>query len=1412
MSAVTRDWNPTPEQELAISTTGTDLLVTASAGSGKTKVLVERVIDRVLGAGGRPPLDVDQFLVVTFTEAAALQMRERVAAAIRERLAVADSGADAGSPLPPHLLTHLRRQNALIGRAAISTLHSFCLGICRRHFHQLDLDPAFDVLSEEEAALLGTEVLEEVFEHRYEAADPAFLELVEAYGGERGDGGLRETVLRLHQFSRSHPDPDGWLDRSAGAFEVPPHVLLTATTHGQGFLKHLRIALKECENWLVLAERLAGDPDGPRAYAATLADDRRRLKRLRKSYDPASGEPVPWSDLGTALVEARQFDRLPSVRSAGGETDKSRQRALLLKETARNLREGAKKGLERLDEVLAGRAEADLRQDLERLAGPMRALTRLVADFETAYRQAKESRGVVDFNDLEHLCLRVLGTREHPPGLSPTAAALELRERYTEVLVDEYQDTNGVQEAILSLVSTGRNRFMVGDAKQSIYRFRLADPQLFIHKERDYQSVRATGPTGPGASREPADLPSGPPDGRKIVLSHNFRSRKPILDAVNFVFRQVMWDEAEMEIDYHAGDPERGEPGVELIYGAGDSYGPPGTEGPAVELHLVTHAPSADGSSDGSGAATGEAGDTEEDAPTRDASAPAPDDVAALEREAHIIARRIREIVGQELVYDARLKDGPNRGYRLAAYRDIVILMRSMSGLANRVLDVLNANGIPAHAQLNTGYFAATEVELVLSLLRLIDNPRQDIPLAAVLRSPIVGLDEVELARIRLADRTGDYYRSVEAYLKGPSDEGAPHPDPDLADRLRSFLRRLDAWRTAARRGPLADLVWRLYHETGYYAYAGGLPGGRQRQANLRTLHDRARQFDQFSRQGLVRFLRFIDRLREEEGDLGPPPALGEGEDVVRLMSIHRSKGLEFPIVFVANLGKRFNLVDAAAELICHRELGFGPLVVDVARRVKYPSLPHWATARQVERDAIAEELRILYVAMTRARDHLILVGGARKLDQKLAYWCLAAGGGSAGGASGTGGGGDGDTDRGRLPTAVITSARTSLDWLVPAVSRHPHGSVLHQAAGLREVDPGEADLREAGLEPAPGNSLPPWASDPSRWSVRLWDTAEHGLFEALPLGPETGHAEAADQSLDWSRIARREPLPAIATGAITDALDWVYPYRYLSERPAKVVPTELKRLLDDVDREEAVSGIPSIPASPEAPGPRAAAAGGLAALRPAFLEDEPAPVAPTVRGQATHLLLQHVDLGGRLDLEHLARLVGSLIEREIMTPAQGEAADVRAVARFFETDLGRRLVANRDRVRRELPFTLSLPLHEIYPDPRPRSEADADDHETVFIQGIIDVVILDEADGLTVLDFKTDRVTAEEAPARAESYRWQMGLYRRAVSEIWRHPVRSVVIYFLTPGVAVEVNDVACRSTRSPRPSPEGAGPHPRS
>ncbi|QJC54376.1 helicase-exonuclease AddAB subunit AddA [Paenibacillus albicereus] len=1314
----------TDDQWAAVSARGGDVLVAAAAGSGKTAVLVERIIRMI-----SEDADVDQLLVATFTKAAAAEMKERIRAALEAAL---EREPDS---------EHLRRQLALLGRASITTLHSFCLDVIRRYYPMIGLDPGFRVANETEGELLRLEVLDELFEERYAASDKdggRFLELADRYGGEKSDEPLYRLVQELHGFSRSQPWPDDWLRGMAAAFRVQEPSELEATPWLSALAADLRLSLDGASAALSEALELAGAPGGPAAYADTLRDDLLLVSSVRESVLTR-----PWDEWRDAWQLAGSFGRLKAAR-ASDEADP------LLQERAKELRAEAKGIVEELGKELFSRPAADYVRELRELAPLLETLAELVVEFDRRYRVAKRRKGLLDFGDLEHDCLAILrGEGSSPERAVPSAAALDYRRQFREVLLDEYQDTNRVQEAIVELLTgtpadppeqKGGRRFMVGDVKQSIYRFRLAEPDLFLAKYRRF-------------GRGDAD------EGRRIDLARNFRSRSEVVDGVNAVFRALMRESvAEMDYDRSA----------ELVLGA--SYPEPEPRDAfAVELALIDRergAAASEAHAAGEGADGAEAGQREEAA-----------DLQTAQLEARYIARRLLDLHAEGYgVHDGR------GGTRPMAWRDVVILLRATKSWAPVLMEELQAAGIPAYAELGSGYFDAVEVDVMLSALRVADNPFQDIPLAGILRSPMFGLTAEELALIRIVGGPGPYY---EAVVRTADHLLAPQ---ELRAKLSAFLGSLDEWRDAARQGSLADLIWRIYSETGYYDWAGGLPAGAQRQANLRALHERARQFEAGTARGLFRFLRFMDRMRENGGDLGTAGALGEGEDVVRIMSIHKSKGLEFPVVFVAGLGKKFNQQDVSSPFLLHKDLGFGPKFVDPELRLSYPTLPCLAIRRRMRMEMQAEELRVLYVALTRPKEKLVLVGTVDDAVRQVERWNSSVGA------------------DGGLSDYRIAAARRFLDWLGPLAGFASISGELQQAshAALSAPAGQSEETAKPGPSADPAPAAFPDAAARREASFSSWKT---GILPYYVLGGQAAAgaepAAAPDRTAERQAALHAVPLqPGGWEREVERRLSWRYPHAEASRVAAKTSVTELKRLRGDAARgEDAVpmdsgpfvepggsltarSGSAGAPsgAVPAAAPPPSASLGEEAALRlrrPKFMEQRGMTAAD--KGTAVHALLQHVPLDAPLPERAVEDTLARLVLKRILTEEQAESADVEAAKAFFAGPLGKRLLA-ADRVWRELPFSCLMPAREAFPDAGLEAAG-----EPVLLQGVIDC-LFEEAGRLVLCDFKSDRVPSGQFERAASRHRFQLGLYRRAVEQALGRRVAEVQVYFLRGGQAVRL------------------------
>ena len=1310
----------TEDQWKAISLRGGNMLVAAAAGSGKTAVLVERIIRQVTDTAH--PLDVDRMLVATFTKAAATEMRQRIRAALDKEVLQRPEDE------------RLRRQLALLGQASITTLHSFCLEVIRRYYSLIPLDPGFRIASENESRLLRQEILEELFEEKYgeeeERDSKQFHRLMNWFGGERSDDAAIVLVERLYHFARSHPWPEHWLRQTAAHFEAANGAALQNTPWVSYIMQDIRVSLEGMEALLQQGIDTARLPGGPAAYADSLNED---LELIHQLQDAVMQQP--WTELYLTFQNAG-FGKLKAVRKEGIDPN--------LQETVKQLRENAKKSLADLKTSFFGRTPDEFAQELREAAPLMSELAELVIRFSNKYQQEKQRRGWVDFSDLEHYALQILrDPASVPDHVQPSAAALEYQERFDEVMLDEYQDTNSVQEQLIRLISRQEqgNRFMVGDVKQSIYRFRLAEPGLFMEKYHTYTE----------------DWQS---EGRRIDLSRNFRSRQQVVDAVNMIFRQVM-NEKVSEIRYD----ER----AELVAGA--KYPPGEEQAYAPEFWLIDRA---------GAERTADAEDTAE-LPVSSAADEAELEAARLEAQA--IAARVREMVSPDgrplMIYDKSVD-----GLRPAEYRDMVILLRSVSIWAPMIVEELQLLGIPAYSDLEQGYFEAVEVDIMLSLLEIIDNPQQDIPLASVLRSPIVGLNEDELAAIRLFGKDLSYY---EAMLLA-AEQTAEHPGSWNSKLLR-FIEQLSNWRAWAREEELGELIWRIYRETGYVDWLGGLPGGIQRQNNLRILYDRARQFERStSSRGLFRFLRFIRRLKDNGGDLGSAVS-GTQENAIRVMTIHKSKGLEFPVVFLAGMSKMFNMQDLNASFLMHKELGFGPKFVDEDTRVSYPMLPNLAIRRQALNELLAEEMRVLYVALTRPRDKLIMIGTVRGLDKKISAWSQIQ-----------------NSDQLELPDHLLARGRSYLDWLGPAMMRH------RSAAIFRERN-----------EAAAGPYSDCLVADPSDWQIRIIDSRELRITDE---NDELSYAGPRENDPKWQALQEKTEVTLSQIHdhldtdtedwqrVVYDRLSWQYPYENAVHTPAKTTVSELKRQLatedaPDADLWEGIWNLQPLlnsftkhnaesdhtALSTSSSQPREAANndtvedmttynqtspsslyhdGTLKLQRPKFMEKRG--LSGAERGTAYHTMMQRIPLhAGPVDAALVDQVREQLVELQILTQPEAKAVKTSDITAFFTSELGQRLIRS-EWVRREMAFSYGIPVNE--------------QNDIMLTQGIVDCLFREN--GRTILiDYKTDRIAAHEGGLESleQRYRLQLELYAQAVQESLGQQVDELWLYFFDGATAVRLH-----------------------
>lgn len=1122
----------TNEQQAAIDSRGQTLLLSAAAGSGKTAVLVERIIRRLLDK--EYPIDITELLVVTFTKAAAAEMRDRIGTALMKAL------SETKDP-------RVERQLALLPSAQISTLHAFCQHVIRKYFYTIDLDPAFSIAGEEELNLLRRQVLEDVFLSYYEDDEKASIlyPLADMFGSDRGDDILMDTVSRMYTYARSLAWPEHWLKEAARAYDVAPDAVIDDMVWAGPIKDAVRRILEEDAR---LYDGVLYHLRQREAFAPACDTFVAEQAALRQAAQARS-----WNDL-SRFVRAIDFPRLKSLRKLSDD-DKA------VWERCKKVRDDVKKDvIKTLQAVYFSATPEEWLDGMRAMKPIMDGLVTLTLDFAKAYGAAKKEKGWIDFSDLEHFCLQILlapdASPEHPV---PSAAAEELRSQYEEVFIDEYQDTNGVQELITRLVSGEDNRFMVGDIKQSIYRFRLADPTLFLEK---YQSF----------SRDEKAVQ------RCIDLGRNFRSVPVVLDAVNAVFSRAMTAEAA-GMDY--GEREK-------LYAGRQAPDDERWIGGPVEVDIVP-TPSDEEDDDGS---------------------------TAFEKECRFIAGRIGELLASGRM--AARKDG---ALEPLSYRHIVVLLRSMAGKADVLIQALQEGGIPSYAEQSGGYFAAVEVQVMLALLRCIDNPEQDLAMAAVLRSPLVGLDETALAGVRLAG-DGTLWQNLPAFV-------ASLPDGvDEKEDLQQFMAAFDSWRTYSRRHGVAELLQRLYDDTAYVDFVGAMPGGDVRQANLKALYDRARQYEEAGFRGLFRYLQLMDKMKEDGLDLAPAKVVSEKEDVVRIMSIHKSKGLEFPVVFVADMGKAFNRRDTQDQILFHNRLGIGLKQYDPEWRMSYPTLIWSGIAAQLRWEGTAEEERILYVAMTRARDQLILTGHSSHIDRDWQRWTS------------------------RLNPA---QAKSYFDWVMPA-ALVPFGAKA------------DADYARPG----------------AAWQDAIWQVR---IARALPAGTVEEGAYDGEPRLEALRRGDLTGTPVPSW--LDEQLSWQYAYPQAVRTAAKFSVSEVKRryqeLHSDELQDETALSVPAAAVIPMAPGEDDA----FAALPP-WLAGEEAAVSGAQRGTALHKALQYITPAADQTTATLRREIDAFVRQGLLSREEAKLVYVPVLAAFCQSDIGRRM-AESPELHREYPFTVLL-------------------------------------------------------------------------------------------------------------------------
>ena len=1312
----------TEEQQKVIDTHGIDVLVSAAAGSGKTAVLVARILEMVTSPVH--PVDIDRLLVVTFTNAAAAEMRQRIRDALEVR---AEQEADN---------EHLQRQLVLIHNAKITTIHSFCLQVLRSHFHLIGLDPGFRVADEAEMQLLRQDVLKEVLDETYEteAENQEFHEFLEQFSPGKDDRPVMEAVLALYHFSMGQPWPPEWLqecremyvgggaalaktDSAEQKKEEPDNGskleedsakegeeqnnqterVCGKTCDGLHDPLWLRAAvddtkhvLEEAGNLVQRAYDTAMEPFGPAAYGLALLDDLEQIKRVARAQD--------YHGLAAAFRGMHPYKRLSTKKDPDVLEEK--------KQLVKDLREAAKTALAGVRTRYFYDTPEVIRDEFERSGLSVRWLTYLTEAFSKRLAQRKAEKNMLDFSDLEHLALQILVERKDGEN-HPSAAAREYAGQFEEIMIDEYQDSNLVQELILGSVSGGgcgaHNLFMVGDVKQSIYRFRLARPELFLEKYHAYPQLETA---------------------QRIDLHKNFRSRYEVLNSVNYIFRQIMTENPggivyDEDAALYAGAkfPERVDLCAEKDAWVQDGGKPESDASQSMKKEeangALLKAEEINETSSRESAYTTELWLTESDTARR------------RETEARMVGARIEAMVGKEQIWDRDLTpegwtEGMERGgYRPVQYKDIVILLRTVSGWADTFGSVLTEMGIPNFTGSQSGYFSAAEVRTVLSYLQVLDNPRQDIPLAAVLHSAIGGLDEEELAWIRSESEEGSFYECCRSYLESGADKA-------IKEKLAHFFDMLERFRARAEYTPVHLLLWEILDETGYGAYAQALPAGSQRKANLDMLVEKAIAYEATSYRGLYHFVRYIENLKKYEVDYGEANIGSESDNTVRIMSIHKSKGLEFPVVFVCGMAKQFNETDSRAKAVMHPSLGIGCDCVDTRLRTRQASLLKKIIQKTTSMENLGEEMRVLYVAMTRAKEKLILTGCVGNMEEQAAKWSQTAA-----------------TPGETLPYSSLTGASSYLDWVMPALMRHPDARMLALSLHIPYEEFDQSVWKKRMEKGKPVDK-----TDAFSTHYEFYAMAKE-LFEA----EEFRQADKEQASLaallnpDLSVCADEEARKYLAH---VFSEDFAYQYERGQKIAGKLSVSELKKRSQEPEETDAKQLY--APEEEE--------------IIPGFYRTD-VQVKGAARGTLYHTFMENLDFSKKEELQmQLEELVScGKISRD-------EAAAVRLsdIRRFLKTKTGKGMeqAARAGKLHREQPFVLGVPAETI------QKEWSGD--ETVLVQGIIDAWFEDEDGAVILVDYKTDHIADREK--LAERYRGQLSYYAQALEQLTGRTVKKQVIY----------------------------------
>lgn len=1358
----------TQEQKNVIDSRGGNLLVAAAAGSGKTAVLVERIIQMILNSDLK--IDIDKLLVVTFTNAAASEMRERIGDAISKKL---DENPED---------EHLQDQLVLLNKASITTIHSFCLEVIKSNFHKINLDPNFRIGDETECSLMKLEAIDETFDILYEQNDEEFCYLVDCYAEKRGDSNLQNLILSIYSFVMASPYPKVWLKESAEDFNITYDFDFATSKWAKAILGTVKIQMEGIEKSLCKAIEDVYGIDELVTFTDKLKIEYEKIKEILYACDTSWSDAYRQISSMTFENYAKGVKRIPKDAPSYIKEEKDK---------AKKIRDNAKKSIEKIKTSVFNKNYDDLKDEIKFLYPIVKSLSDVVLMFEQIYSQKKRDKGIIDFNDIEHFALQILTETDENGDFVfdkegkniPSDIALEYREKFYEIFIDEYQDSNQVQEVILSTIAKQKepNRFMVGDVKQSIYRFRQAKPEIFLQKYATYDT----------------DLSS---KYKKIMLYKNFRSRKEVVDSVNYIFEHIMSKNLG-EIDYN--EEEKLNLGANFEEVEDEKI----ILGGATEIHLMEKK-------------VPEVEDPDEEEEEGE-------DLDASQIEARMVGKIIRDIMrpnenGEIMqVFDKKLET-----YRNAEYKDIVILLRATSAWAPVFAEELINMDIPTYADMGQGYFETMEIQVIMSFLKVIDNPMQDIPLIAILRSPIYGFtpedfidiritdkkvsfyeamrmfvgekidlsneEEQDIAEDEISDHTGneiidvnineeytddvsyleyqnieensyveadmdDYYQNInyedfeyeneefiyndevmyESYINEnvednliyeinsniEGDEESQKSELEL--KVRRFLDDLKELQEKSMYMSTDEFLWYIYTNSGYYAYCGALPGGSQRQANLRILFERAKQFEETSFKGIFNFINFISKLKKSNSDMGSAKTLGENANVVRIMSIHKSKGLEFPIVICSGMGRNFNTMDFRKDVLYHHELGYGPQIVDFERRISYPSIAKEALKCKINIENISEEMRILYVALTRAKEKLIITSSIKDIEQNMHKWSSNI-----------------STEK-MVSKYDILNGKNYMDWMMPAIIKHKDLEDIREIYNLST---------SISME------------DESKWSVKTWSRDD--------IDFEKHEKEGIREVLNTMDLSQHD---TEYYEQIEKKLNFEYPYLGVVKKAASISVTEIKKRQEEYEEQEDSLGLYKHKTTLK---------------KPKFLSEsqKSEKITGARRGTIVHLIMEVLDFEKVNTESEIKAQIQDLVKRRIITEKESQVLSPRKIMRFFKSPIAKRMLSSKF-VKREQKIYTQIKMNDIYlNDEIFKNNRETYENESVMLRGVIDLYF-EEDDGLVILDYKTDFVDKNNKKEIIHKYKKQIEIYADVLSKLTGKKVKEKYLYLFGIDEQVKVD-----------------------